>query len=168
VDWERWVTDWRTNTASGTDPVSGTFPDRGEVPTREGSNCRSMWGSHLGSWVPQRPVCTGQLTDWEGWASWLQKRHSFWVQTPFWAPDIKAPSTPEKKYSPGWALIAWTGEGAILDPGSLTEQLLRWECRLQKQHSFWDRQKLHSLWDRTHFRLHTSRHLPHQRRGAPT
>jgi hypothetical protein len=35
-------------------------------------------GSHLASWVSQRPVCTGQHTDCEGRASGLQKQHCFW------------------------------------------------------------------------------------------
>jgi hypothetical protein len=30
--------------------------------------------------------------------------------------------------------------------------LCRRECRLQKLHSFWDRQKQHSFWDRSPFR----------------
>ena len=25
--------------------------------------CRSTWGSHLGSWIPQRLVCTGESVD---------------------------------------------------------------------------------------------------------
>jgi hypothetical protein len=44
--------------------------------------------------------------------------------------------------------------------------LHRWECWLQKLHSFWDRQKQHSFWDRHLFRLQTSGHLPWQRRGV--
>jgi hypothetical protein len=41
-----------------------------------------------------------------------------------------------------------------------------WQSRLQKQHSFWDRQKQHSFWDRPHFRLQISGYLPHQRRAC--
>jgi hypothetical protein len=61
----------RSDTASGTDPVSGprhpgTFPARGDVCSREGSDCLSRRGSHLGSWVLQRPVCTGESVDCRG------------------------------------------------------------------------------------------------------
>ena len=41
-----------------------------------------------------------------------------------------------------------------------------WASRLQKWHSFWDRQKQHSFWDRPRFGLQTSRQLPCQRRGV--
>jgi hypothetical protein len=53
--------DWRSNTGSGTDTISGsrhpgTFLTRGEVSAWEGSDCLSCLESHLVSWVPQRPV----------------------------------------------------------------------------------------------------------------
>jgi hypothetical protein len=61
----------RSNTASGTDPISGsrhpgTFPDRGEETTWEGSDWRNRWGIHLVSRVPLRPVCAGELADCKG------------------------------------------------------------------------------------------------------
>ena len=43
-------------------------------------------------------------------------------KTPFWAPDIRAPSPPEERYLPGRALTARAGEGAILYPSSLGDQ----------------------------------------------
>jgi hypothetical protein len=52
--------------------ISGSFKQN------LGSNCQSRWGSHLGSWVPRRPICTDHLVDCKGWASRLQKRHRFW------------------------------------------------------------------------------------------
>ena len=42
-------------------------------------------------------------------------------------------------------------------PDHWETSLYRWECGLQKPHSFWDR---------PHFRLYTSGHLPCQRRGV--
>jgi hypothetical protein len=60
-------------------------------------------------------------------------------QTPFWGPDIWAPSPPEERCSPRRALTAWAGEGAILVPDPSNTNLHRWECGLQKRHSFWDR-----------------------------
>jgi hypothetical protein len=61
----------RSNTASGTGYVLdsrhlGTFPARGEVTTWEGSDLQSRWGSHLVSWVPRRPVCAGEHSDYRG------------------------------------------------------------------------------------------------------
>jgi hypothetical protein len=117
----------RKDTASGTGPIlgcwhPGNFPTRGEVTTREGSDCQSKWWSHLVSQVPLRPVCAGQLAECGGWAReqqkqtifWdRQKQHSFWDRPPFWAPNIRAP---------GKALTAGTGEEAILCPGSLRDK----------------------------------------------
>ena len=31
--------------------------------SRLGGLCQSTWGSHLGSWIPQRLVCTGESVD---------------------------------------------------------------------------------------------------------
>jgi hypothetical protein len=52
----------------------------------------------------------------------------------------------------------------VPDPSETSLQ--RWECRLQKQRSFWDRQNQHNFWHRPHFGLQTSSHLPRQRRGV--
>ena len=46
-------------------------------------------------------------------------------QTPFGAPNFQAPSPPEEKYSPGRALTAGAGKGAILGPGSFREQSMQ-------------------------------------------
>ena len=43
-------------------------------------------------------------------------------QTPFQAPDIRAPSPPEERCLIGRALTAGGGEGAILCPGSFGDQ----------------------------------------------
>jgi hypothetical protein len=63
--------DCRSNTASGTDPVSGsrhpgTFPARGEVATWEGSDHQSRWESHLVSQVPRRAACADEPEDCRG------------------------------------------------------------------------------------------------------
>jgi hypothetical protein len=41
------------------------------------------------SWVPQRPVCTGESADSEA--------TQLLGQTPFLAPDIQAPTPPEER-----------------------------------------------------------------------
>ena len=63
--------DRRSDTGSGTDPISGsrhpgTFPARGEVPTWEGSDLQSRWESHLVSPIHLRPVCVGERADGKG------------------------------------------------------------------------------------------------------
>jgi hypothetical protein len=88
----------RSDTASGTDPVSGsrhpvTFSARGELSDKEGTDCLNRWGSHLLPGLPQRLVCTGESADCR--VKQLldrPKRHSFWYRPQFRAPDILAPS----------------------------------------------------------------------------
>ena len=55
-----------------------------------------------------------------------------WGQTLFQAPDIWAPSLPEKRCPPGRALTAGAGEGAILYPRPSETSLHRSALRLQK------------------------------------
>jgi hypothetical protein len=65
----------RSNTASGTDPFSGsrhpgTFPSRGEVyalPRR--ALLQSTLGNHLESQIPQWLVCTGDCADYRSYTA---------------------------------------------------------------------------------------------------
>jgi hypothetical protein len=62
----------RSNTASGTDSVSGsrhpgTFPTKGGV--YPGRLCQSTSGSHLGSQIPKRLVCPGDNPDYKTYTS---------------------------------------------------------------------------------------------------
>jgi hypothetical protein len=85
--------------------------------------------------------------------------------TQLWAPDIRAPSPPEERYPLRRALPEQVREPSwVPDPSEFS--LPRWECSLQKRHSFWDRQKLHSYWDRPHFWLQTFGHLTGQKRSV--
>jgi hypothetical protein len=94
--------------------------------------------------IPQRPVCAGKLTYWEGWASGLKKLHSFWdrqKQHSFWDKPhfgLQAPSPPEERCPPRRALPEQVREPSWV-PDPLETSLHRWECRLQRQHIFWDR-----------------------------
>lgn len=132
-----------------------------------------MLGRNVWKNIYKRPVCTGQLKDWEGWASRLQKQWSFWdrqkqhsfcdrphlgLQTSWHLPT-------KGEVSPRRALPGQVREPPWVPDPSETS-LLRWECGLQKLHRFWDRQKQHSFWNRPCFGLHTFRYLPHQRRGV--
>jgi hypothetical protein len=162
--------DRQKHTASGTDPVLGsrylgTFTTRGELSAQEVSDCLSRWGSHLGSWVPWRPVSPGHLSDCGGWASGLQKWHSFWDRSHF---RLKTSGNiphqrrgvcceggghwlPEHVREPSFAL------------GPSEISLHRWECRLQKWHSFLTGRSNTVSGTVTHFRLQKSGHLNFQR-----
>jgi hypothetical protein len=100
--------DYRSDTASGTDPFlgsrhPGTFPARGEVSALEGSV--STWGSHLGSRIPQRLDCTGESADYrKDIASGIGRSNTASGTDPISAPDIRAPSPPEERCPPGRAL----------------------------------------------------------------
>jgi hypothetical protein len=168
----------KSNTASGTDPFSGsrhpgTFPARGEVPSWEDSDCRSKWVSHHGSQVPQWTVCADQICG--GCGIGLQKGHSFWKrqkQHSFWDRAYFGHQTSSylpcqrKGVHPGglWLPEKVRESSWVLGPSETS--LHRWECWLKKLHSYWDRQKWHSFLDKPHFRLQKSGHFPCQRRGA--
>jgi hypothetical protein len=53
---------------------------------------------------------------------WTVEATQLLRQTPFQAPDIWAPSPPEEKYLPWWALTTRAVERAILCPTSLGDQ----------------------------------------------
>jgi hypothetical protein len=110
---------------------------RGAGP--EGSDCLSRWGSHLGSRVPQRTFCAGQLADWEGWAKGLQKQHSFWNR-----PHFRLQTSghiPRQRWGSRLGVL-WPPE-QVREPSCVPHpsetSLYRWACRLQRQHIFWDR-----------------------------
>ena len=101
-----------------------------------------MLGRNVWKNIYKRPVCTGQLKDWEGWASRLQKQWSFWdrqkqhsfcdrphlgLQTSWHLPT-------KGEVSPRRALPGQVREPPWVPDPSETS-LLRWECGLQKLHS---------------------------------
>jgi hypothetical protein len=75
------------------------------------------------------------------------------------------PAIGEVSAPPGRALPEHLGEPSCF-PDTSETSLHRWECGLQKLHSYWDRQKQHNFWGRPHFRRQTSRHLFCQRRDV--
>jgi hypothetical protein len=124
----------RSNTASGTDPVSGsrhpgTFPARGEMSAWKGS-----FGAGEGAILVPRSlrdqsaqVSTrtekGEIADFEATQLLGQAEATqFLGKTPFRAPDIQAPSPPGKRCLPRRALNTRAGERAILCPVSLRDQ----------------------------------------------
>jgi hypothetical protein len=103
----------RSDTASGADPVSGSrhpsnFPARGEVSTLPGRVCQSTWGSHLGSQIPQRLVCTGESVDYRNYTASEAdpisgSRHLGTL-----------PARGELSMSPGRALLEHLGEPSLV------------------------------------------------------
>jgi hypothetical protein len=57
------------------------------------------------------------------------------------------PDRGEVSIPPGRALQEQLGEPSLIRNLSET-RLCRWECELQKLHSFWDKQKQHNFWER--------------------
>ena len=85
--------DYRSNTASGTDPVLGsrhpvTFPARGEVSNREASA-----SEHLGepSWsqIPQRLVCAGESADYRSYTASGQARFQSYISSQKAGPNTR-------------------------------------------------------------------------------
>jgi hypothetical protein len=65
------------------------------------------------------------------------------------------PAIGEVSAPPGRALPEHLREQSLVQDFSET-RLCRWECQLQKLHSYWDRWKWHAIWDRPCFRLSSS------------
>jgi hypothetical protein len=123
--------------------------------------------SHQGSWIPQRLDCTGESVDYRSSiASGSSGSDTASGAGPF--SGSKHPGTfsdrGEVSAGPWGALPGHLGEPSLVLNLSETS-LHRWECGLQKLHSFWVRRKLHSFWGRPHLGLQTSGQLPYQRRG---
>jgi hypothetical protein len=70
-------------------------------------NLKAGWGSHLGSQVPQKPICSGESADCRKKTKLLGQEEvtQLLKQILFRAPDIWAPSLPEKMREPSWAHI---------------------------------------------------------------
>jgi hypothetical protein len=63
--------------------------------------CQSTWGSHLGSWIPQRLVCSDESVEYRrDTASGTGRSDTASGEDPFLAPDIWAPSLSEETYLP--------------------------------------------------------------------
>jgi hypothetical protein len=114
----------RSHRASEADLVSssrnpGTFPSRGEVSALTGRACRSTRGSHLGSWIHLRLVCTGGV--------WSTETNSFWDKPCFrpsssagrqvQTPDICAPFLKEESLPAESALTTETQEKLVSQVG---------------------------------------------------
>jgi hypothetical protein len=118
-----------------------SLPEEG-CPPLQGGFYRSTWGSHFGSQISQRLVCEGESVDYKSWQllGWAEVKLLL-GQTPLWATDIWAPSLPEKRCLPcPGGLPEHPREPSLVWDLSET-RLCRWECQLQKLHSFCDWQK---------------------------
>jgi hypothetical protein len=110
---------------------------RRDVRPRPGGLCHSICGSHLGSGIPPRLVSPGESLDAEANSFRDKKKpQSFWGRLCFGHQTSGLLPCQRRGVWPAWEGFGTASGGDILIPETT---LCRWECGLQKLHSFWDK-----------------------------
>jgi hypothetical protein len=124
-------TSWGENPFRAPDIWAPSLPEQRCTPS-PGGLWLSTWGSNLGSWIPQRLVCTGESVDYRSYTAsgtdhYLGSRH-----------PGTFPARRKVSVQPGWDLPEHLGELSLIQDLSEDNQCRR-ECPLLKLHNFWDR-----------------------------